>query len=297
MNLLINAVGKRRQLIELFFSAVSSTDKKIFLGDASVSAPAGYGHNVIQTPLISDKNYEEDYNKIFAKHKITHVLSLIDTDVFRLKEVAKKNNVVYLGPSVDVLEICRDKYQFYTALKEKNIRVMPTSLKPEYKYPLISKDRSGSRGSNFRVHENSDFLPSNLSDCIYQPYAQGKHVDVDFISYNNCFLHAQKEIIYKQNGESYLLQSLYENEIEELILKFIETFNYNGVGNADVWFYDGAWVLMEVNPRFGGNYPATHLQGADFISILLNGMPNNKKLHKKNMTFVKSLVIEGFDSE
>jgi len=274
LRVVINAIGKRLQFANLYRAEAAKLGIEVLFSDASASAPAmvGVGGAVI-SPLIEHSDYEACWTNLFDRYQIDAAMSIVDTDQIALRRVTSTADRIFLGPENHVLEICQDKFLFAKALEELGVPTVPTKLEP-YEGRSISKDRFGSCGSNIAFHCNTDDALSHEAKInsarVYQPQVTGRHIDIDFHYDGANLYHSQKEVIHKENGESFVLQECHEPAISDLVLKLVSQLGYRGVGNADIWGVENEWLVMEVNPRFGGNYPATHLLGYNFIALQLS---------------------------
>ena len=62
------------------------------------------------------------------------------------------------------------------------------------------------------------------------------------------------------------------------------------VGNIDVDLIlkDNKYFIIDINPRFGGGYPFTHLSGQNYIEFIIKNFSNKSryfKLGKRNLGF------------
>jgi carbamoyl-phosphate synthase large subunit len=70
-------------------------------------------------------------------------------------------------------------------------------------------------------------------------------------------------------GETDKAVSTDDKNLIELGLKIAQAFQIFGPADVDVKIGKDGPLLLEINPRFGGGYPCSHLCGADFPAKLL----------------------------
>ncbi|NWN81512.1 MAG: hypothetical protein HLX48_00750 [Halomonas sp.] len=57
---------------------------------------------------------------------------------------------------------------------------------------------------------------------------------------------------------------------QETVAKISSVLPHRGNLDCDFLERDGKFYLLEINPRFGGGYPFTHLAGANHVKMLLD---------------------------
>ena len=70
-------------------------------------------------------------------------------------------------------------------------------------------------------------------------------------------------------GETDKAVSVNEKKLVDLGVKIAQAFPVFGPADADVKTGKNGPMLLEINPRFGGGYPCSHLCGADFPAKLV----------------------------
>ena len=78
-------------------------------------------------------------------------------------------------------------------------------------------------------------------------------------------------------GETDKAISTDNKELIELGLKILQNLQLFGPMDVDVMISTDGPKLLEINPRFGGGYPCSHLAGANFPAKLI-AIRNGQKL-------------------
>jgi len=95
-------------------------------------------------------------------------------------------------------------------------------------------------------------------------------------------------------GETDKAVSVDPTPFDEVIKKIATALPHRGNLDCDFLESDGRLYLLELNPRFGGGYPFTHLAGANHIQMLLDdyqGKPLDSYGYQVNKVFAKYDVL------
>jgi carbamoyl-phosphate synthase large subunit len=184
----------------------------------------------------------------------------------------------------DTVKISGDKYLTYKFGKEKHIRVPETEIdllktKALFKsgrlgWPVVVKPRDGSASTNITYCRNEKQLENAFSNCpnsMIQEYVEGDEFGYDLFSdadYRPISVFCKRKLAMRA-GETDKAVSTDDKNLIELGLKIAQAFQIFGPADVDVKTGKDGPMLLEINPRFGGGYPCSHLCGADFPAKLL----------------------------
>jgi len=79
-----------------------------------------------------------------------------------------------------------------------------------------------------------------------------------------------KEKLAMRAGETDKSTLRNKPEIEEMGFKIGNSLKHIGNLDCDVFEKDGRLYLLELNPRFGGGYPFTHMSGGNYVAAILS---------------------------
>lgn len=300
-SIMIFGIGKRTHLLDLFRNHCSRANLFLYGCDASCYAAArNYVNNFFLVPYANESNYVKRVCEVLEQIRPLGFLTIIDPEIVSLGVLSRTTSNdygEYLNPCVETSLICEDKYKMYLHLKASGVPVVETSLEACYDVPYISKDRSGSCGSNCVVYmKKKDIISSSYK--IFQPYMSGPHYCVDAyydINTNELRECCVKEVIEKRNGEAYTLKTVQNKPFISLLEALGKSIVLKGIVNIDVYADNGRLVVMEVNARIGGNYPVSHLAGADFIDLLLRQLLNQALPEKFSLCYeIGSVFAKSF---
>jgi carbamoyl-phosphate synthase large subunit len=78
-----------------------------------------------------------------------------------------------------------------------------------------------------------------------------------------------KEKLAMRAGETDKAVLRQRPDLEELGFKIGKALKHIGNLDVDIFEADGMFYLLEMNPRFGGGYPFSHMAGADFPAAII----------------------------
>lgn len=320
MNLLFTCAGRRNYLINYFRESMGA-NSKIFAADMQISAPA---LSVADVPIIVPDVYSEDYIEALVgaciKHKIDAIISLNDLELPVLeqnREAFDKIEVQLIISSKQVIEICFDKWKTFNFAKSNDILVPHTFITLEsakdaferdnLKFPLVVKPRWGSASIGIEYAEDINelemiykFLSIKLKRTILsrvsgaeidhailiQEKIYGTEYGVDILNDfdGNTVDVYIKEKLAMRAGETDKAVLRNNSELERLAYKVGNSLKHIGNLDCDIFARNGEYYLLEMNPRFGGGYPFSHISGADFPSAIcawIEGKRFNTEVFKK----------------
>lgn len=276
----MTGIGKRNHLLKLLTYECDRYGIDLLGADADPTPPAGaeLGSSHI-LPRADRMDFPAAYMSLCKELAIDAAMTLIDPEIpviAGLHEAGGLPGTRFLHPGHDVDLLCEDKYVFASTLADLGIPTVATSLEPLSGGPYIRKERRGSAASGFRYFEAAgDDLSDDSAgaEFVYQPFISGQHycLDVYYSLTDGSLLDfAVKAVHAKGGGESYLLESVSRDRFCDLVAQVGEAIPMGGIVNFDVYDTPDGLVLMEINCRIGGNYPAAHAVGVNLLERMLN---------------------------
>ncbi|MCE8465159.1 ATP-grasp domain-containing protein [Bacteroides nordii] len=312
MNILLTSVGRRTYMIEYFRKALASSGL-VHASNSVLTYSLKQADKYVLSPQIYDDSYIDFLLSYCNVNNINAIISLFDIDLPILAKNKKRFTDCGIQLVVSnelVTKICNDKWHTYNFLKGIGINQSPTyiSLKEAQdalndhimKFPLIIKPRWGM--ASIGVLEANNIQELNV---LYQ-----KLIDIIFNSYlkfeSNSDIHSciliQEKIVGDEFGLDILndLQGNYVTTIakHKLAMRSGETdiaqivdstmfipISQNianhlcHIANLDVDCFvapNGNIYVLEMNCRFGGQYPFSHLSGVDFPKQIINWLQGGK---------------------
>ena len=303
--LLISGIGKRNHVLRLLADECALNGVELIGCDASTLAPARAELIRFEKLHLADEpDFGRSYASLLARYEVAGFLTLIDPEITVLGELSARGDLgdsVFLHPPIETSSVCEDKFAFFEWMRAHEIDTVPTSLTPPSTYPFIRKDRRGSRSSGFRVFDSpgsaGDALDEEGSEFVFQPFNAGQHFCVDaYFSVHSGQLvdMCAKEVLAKQDGESYLLKSVPRHPFVEMLRKIGREMPMRGIVNFDIYDDGSGPTLMEINCRIGGNYPAAHAVGANLLSHLMREVVEGEMTGESFSNYTEGSYVSKF---
>lgn len=306
MNILLTSVGRRSYLVDYFREALMGGGH-IHVGNSTAISPAfSRADYSVVTPLIYDEAYIPFLKTYCLQHRIDVILPLFDVDLPILakhKDEFETIGVRVVVSDENVIRICNDKWNTYCFLKENGFHMPQTFLTIASAihaveagtlcYPLFVKPRFGMGSIGVLRADNAaelNVIYGKVWNAIRDSYLKyesekdieqavliqealsGQEYGLDVINdlhgkYQNTIV---KRKIAMRAGETDCAVTEKNAQMEAVGYALSEKLGH--IANLDVdVFYNGkdAFVL-ELNARFGGGYPFSHLAGVNLPRAIID---------------------------
>jgi carbamoyl-phosphate synthase large subunit len=287
MRILLSSVGRRGYLVKYFKQAVGDAGE-VWGADSSSYAPAfRYCDHVMLLPKVGEAGYADKLLALCSKNKIDMVVPLIDPELEVLAaryDEFRSNGVMAVVSPAKTIEIAFDKYQTYLCAKQAGIEVPETVTTIEEALKLISarklfwpvmvKPRKGSASMYVHNCRNEDELQLAFRNCpapMIQQFVSGDEYGYDIFcdgDFKPVSVFCKLKLAMRA-GETDKAVSVNDKKLIDLGMKIAQAFPVFGPADVDVRTGNNGPALLEINPRFGGGYPCSHLCGADFPAKLI----------------------------
>ncbi|MFA6677801.1 MAG: ATP-grasp domain-containing protein [Bacteroidales bacterium] len=305
MNILLTSVGRRTYMVHYFQKALCG-DGMVHASNSEMTYTMLQADKYVITPKIYDSGYIDFLLEYCKGNNISAILPLFDIDLPVLsknKELFKENGIKVVVSNYEAIRVCNDKYLTYSFFKEIGLRVIPTflSLKKVFQalhenkisFPVILKPRWGMGSIGIYEAENEDELEvfyAKLKREIFQTYLRyesqesidscviiqekisGKEYGCDVLNdFNKQYVGTvAKQKKAMRAGETDIAE-IVDSSIFEPVTRLISK-RLGHIANLDVDCFvtdSNEIYVLEMNCRFGGQYPFSHLSGVDFPKQIL----------------------------
>ncbi|GEN54624.1 ATP-grasp domain-containing protein [Halobacillus faecis] len=294
LNILILSCGTRNKIVQYFKKELNGRGL-VIATDCSYLAPALYeADEQYIVPKMNDEGYLDEILSICKNNNIKAVFSLIDPELSLLAK--HKQSFIDIGTvpivsELDVIEICFDKYKMFEFLVQNGLPTVNSYIDKEQffsdveagviDYPVFVKPIKGSSSNNINkvsTKEEVEFLFSRFDNLMIQEFMDGieygADVYIDMISSEPVAIFI-KEKVKMRAGETDKSISFKDEELVELIKKFIKGTGLKGIIDVDIFKVNGEYYISEVNPRFGGGYPHAYESGVNVPELIINNIYEN----------------------
>lgn len=305
MNVLLTCAGRRNYLIEYFRMALQGQGQ-VYAADADADAPALQvaDRAFIVTP-INHCTYLNLLLKLCQQHRIRLLISLNDLELLPLakqREQFLKIGTIPVISTPDVINTCFDKWATVEFLKRSKLPFPKTYLtlaearkavsQGEITFPMVIKPRWGTASIGIEFPEDDEELElsyrlvkkklkrtilaaASTTDeersVLIQEKLPGQEYGLDIINdLKGCYVSTFiKRKISMRAGETSHAVTAENDHLEKLGEIIGRRLSHVGNLDCDVFLARGKCYVLEMNPRFGGGYPFSHLAGANLPALLL----------------------------
>lgn len=307
MNVLLTSVGRRAYMVKYFKDAIVEGGEVHVCNSDDRTVAFHYADKSMISPLIYDKAYIPFLLDYCKENKIDILLSLFDIDLLVLAR--NKERFAQIGTQVivsepELIEVCNDKWKTYLFLKENGFAVPRTYLSlqrvllaidsGELHYPIIVKPRFGCGSIAMSIAEDEMALlyyfrrntrtisrsylkyesasVDEDEQIIYQECLIGQEYGVDIINgldgvFRNAII---KKKIAMRAGETDISETVHDDAIKNEVERLGKLTGHIANMDCDVFLVDGKPYILEMNARFGGGYPFSHMSGCDLPRAIVS---------------------------
>lgn len=321
MNILLTSAGRRGYLVEYFKKALDGRGE-VHVGNSTPLSPVFYyADKSVVTPLIYSEEYIPFLLRYCEENGIDAVISLFDVDLYMLaqhRDAFAERGVTVIVSAPEVILTCNDKWKTYCFCREHGFLAPKTycSLSEaknalaagELSYPVIIKPRWGMGSIAIYQAENEEELDMlarkvqreifasylkyesvfDKEECVlFQEKIAGQEYGLDVVhdlSGGHC-LTVVREKIAMRSGETDCARVLVDPRIEEVGTAVGRALGHIGNLDMDVFVSGDQVYVLEMNARFGGGYPFSHLAGVNLPKAIvkwLSGEPLADELSVKH---------------
>lgn len=289
MTIVILSAGTRNLLVSFF----KESGFNVIATDCDRCAPAlYYADSYYIMPRITESGYIDRVIEICLQNKADAVLPLFEEELTLIAENRRAFIDAGITPVISPYEsvlLCKDKWQFYTKMKEAHVPVLKTfcGLKDiksaldenAISLPAFMKPRYGAGSVDSHIVAKKELCLSiceeQNEEMLLQELADGDEygvdVYVDLISHKMVSAFIKKKLRMRA-GETEKSLSVKDEALFSLVRKVVESLDMAGPLDIDVFGKDGRFFISEINPRFGGGYPHAYLCGINFPKLILNNL-------------------------
>lgn len=287
MNILLSSVGRRGYLVKYFKEALGSTGQ-VWGGDNSPCSPAfTYCDQTVHLPEVSRNHYPEKLLDLCQENDIHIVIPLIDPELVILapcREQFEEAGILLLISPEKSVQMASDKYLTYQFAMAHGLAAPQTFLDltialdqltvGALNWPVVVKPRKGSASRDITYCCDKLQLEAAFEatpEAMIQEVVKGDEFGYDLFGdqdYRPISVYCKKKLAMRA-GETDKAVSTDDPVLIEFGSKLLSCMKLFGPADVDVIVDKDGPKLLEINPRFGGGYPCSHLAGADFCRKII----------------------------
>lgn len=282
MNILLTSVGRRGYLVRYFKDALGP-DGCVWGADNSRYAP-GFAHcdHWAIVPEITHPDYPDHLLELCVASCIDIVIPLIDPELEVLsgfREEFERRGVLLLLSPRQTNEIASDKYLTWQFACQHGIATPQTYItvaealehiaSGAARWPLLVKPRRGSASMNLTYCSDRIQLEGAFDACplpMIQEVVKGAEYGFDLFADGESrpiSVYCKRKLAMRA-GETDKAVSTNDPTLIAFGTELLKQLKIIGPADVDVMVDKDGPKLLEINPRFGGGYPCSHLAGAAF---------------------------------
>ena len=305
MNILLTCAGRRNYLVEYFRQALLGRGS-VFAADADGRAPAlREADRGFVVGYVDDGRYCEQLLELCRQHDVRLLVPLADPELSIL--AAHRDEFLALGTipvvsSPDVVRTCADKWATSKFLAAGGLGRPKTYLslgdaraalsRGDVRFPLIVKPRWGTASVGVETAEDDIELEAvyrltrkrvpRLVCCgagtdaadhtvLIQELLRGSEYGLDVVNdlsgrYVTTLIRLKCSM---RAGETNQAVTVADPELEALGETLGRRLGHVGNLDCEVFVNEAGCRVLEMNPRFGGGYPFSHVAGANLPAALI----------------------------
>lgn len=319
MNILFTSVGRRSYLVQ-YFKEVLENSGEVHVANSSPVSPAFLvADKSVVTPLIYDSEYISFLVEYCKRNHIDAVISLFDIDLPVLaknKELFEEIGTTVVVSDYETIEICNDKWKTFCYLKENGFDVPETFISMDeaigslhsgsVSYPVMVKPRWGMGSIAVFEAENEEELRifyaktmRNIQNTylkyesavdieksiLIQEKLKGQEYGLDVINDLDCkYVTTIAKMKYAmRSGETDCAVTVDRMDLKQLGEKLGNVMHHRANLDVDVFVTEDKCYVLEMNARFGGGYPFSHMAGVNLPLAIVKWL-KSENVERKILT-------------
>jgi carbamoyl-phosphate synthase large subunit len=306
-NVLLTCAGRRNYLVRCFQEALDGRGQ-VFAADMNPAAPAlREADRAFIVPAIDHPGYFGHLITLCKQYRVRLLISVNDLELPLLaRQRARFIDVgtIPLVSSPDVVDICFDKWATFEFLRHCGLLAPKTYLslaearealsKGEVAFPLVVKPRWGTASLGVEFAEDDEELelayrlvrkklPRTIlasvsatdseRSVLIQERLDGPEYVLDIINdlegrYVTTLVKL-KQSHSMEPGGAYHVVTVENEQLKRLGRAIGQQLGHVGILDCDAFISEQRSYALEMNPRFGGGYPFSHIAGANVPAALI----------------------------
>lgn len=287
MNILLTSVGRRGYLVKYFKEALGSGGQ-VFGGDNNPYSPAfAYCDGTTILPEVKKDHYVQSLLNVCLRYNIGIIIPLIDPELEILAEHKQEftdAGIMLLVSPQKTVRMASDKFLTHQFAIENGLLTPQTFTDiavamdqltvGALTWPVMVKPRKGSASIDITICQDKLQLEAAceiIENPMIQEILKGDEYGYDLFGdsdYNPVSVYCKKKLAMRA-GETDKAVTTANPVLIEFGAKLLKSMKLLGPADVDVVLTGEGPALLEINPRFGGGYPCSHMAGADFCNKVI----------------------------
>jgi len=326
-NVLLTSTGRRGYLVGYFREALAGRGR-VLAANSSAHAPGLSDADAsFLLPTAADPSFGDALLRLCREEEVRLLVSLHDWEapwIAPLRSQLLEAGTIACVPDEQTSRICLDKLETATWANRNGIRTPRTTQNLDEArnwdapHGWVMKSRFGQGSLGLLTVTNPELLEpaqalvrehlermsppplpgvDDLCEVIVSEFVSGKEFGVDLVNDFDGKPHGQifKEKLGMRAGETDAAVTRQPSaDLGDFGLRVATALAHPGQCDTDVLVTEQGPSLIELNPRFGGHYPFSHLAGANvpkfLVGLALDGAPDPALLQvRPDSGFMKTI--------
>lgn len=298
-NVLLTSSGRRSYLIDYFRAAWEGWGEVHAANSTPDATALFHADRHVLTPPIHHPDYLDFLLEYGVRHGIRSIVPLFDQDLPILARATQRFEEVGIRVVVSTeaaVACCNDKLETDRFARAHGL-ASPVTLADRVEvrralaegwlsYPVVVKPRRGMGSIGVYVAENAaelavfearilrDISRTYLRhecpgpphrEVLYQQHLDGPEYGLDVVNdlAGEFRIAVAKRKLAMRSGETDAARTVEDPRLAEIGRRLSSALRHPGLVDVDVREHHGELYLLEMNARFGGGYPFSHLAGLD----------------------------------
>lgn len=293
-SILISSAGRRVELLNIwknYCKYLKDFKLNIFTCDENpdLSPACKFSEKSFKICSCDNPNYTENLLDICKKNNIKLVIPTIDNELnlFAKNKSLFKKELIYLFISdLEFIETCQNKILTKNLFENMGLDYPKLLDNKNLTFPCFKKEIMGSSSigtrSIFSKNQlnpeelgNNNYIFEELVDKSWSEYS----IDIYYNTNHKMLSCIPRKRLSTRSGEISKGVILADKVYDYVLENFKYLKGAKGVITLQL-FCDKkqtSFKCIEINPRFGGGYPMSHLAGANFPKLIIDEYLLNKK--------------------
>jgi carbamoyl-phosphate synthase large subunit len=309
---IISTIGKRGYLARYLREASPRGSRVVGTGNDPRTVGFVACDQAYELPAIAEDRYPEAVLEVCRKEGVTAALCASDLDVpviAGLRNRMEAMGIACFVPDYATAIRFLDKWETAKYLNDHAFDTPDTYVDLDEAvsamgFPIVIKPRCGSASAGFAiVHDERTARTqwAGTSMPIAQRYVVGRQINVEACSDTRGNLLSMCSWIRHSSvsGETLLAETVRHEAALRIVRRLLEASPVPGPVDVDLIDTGGIVYVLELNTRFGGGYPVSHLAGADFpgamVASLSGDPPRELCTFREGVLMMKELTPVQFE--
>ena len=308
-NVCVTSAGRRVSLVSYFkkeLGLLCGPQSKVVTTDLNPEISIACIHADVSEPIgyIRDEGYMDALLSICKKHDVSLLIPTIDPELIeyaKYRTEFKKEGIEIVISDLELVQSCRNKHKTTELFHQYGVQTPRHLDLQNLTFPFFVKPIDGSSSQNLFVVKSDEMLSDYLLDTsrfVHQEYlSPSEHdeytIDIYYSKDSKIKAIVPRLRIAVRGGEINKGITRKNFLIDYVKDHFGKLKGARGVITLQVFVNKSSNEVfgIEINPRFGGGYPLSHLAGANYVNWLIKEYMHQEEISEFDEWRANTLLL------